>query len=183
MKLKKIMETIIILLLSYPVAAIASQSSADMDLFKMSLDELAEVKVVTASRHAQSIAEAPAAMSVVTAEDIRQLGATELSEALSMVVGVHLGRTNSFFSLAGGIRGFHKLPANKFVFLIDGIPTSFEVYGIPELYQLPITLEEIEKIEVLRGPGSSLYGANAMFGVINIIPKYPAVPEGSSLSA
>jgi len=182
MKLRKIMELAIIVLFSCPIVTFAGNSYAETDLFEMSLEELAEVKVVTAGRQLQSISEAPAAMSVVTAEDIRQLGATQLSEALRMVVGVHLGRTNSFFSLAGGIRGFHKLPANKFVFLIDGIPTSFEVYGIPELYQLPVTLEEIEKIEILRGPGSSLYGPNAMFGVINVITKKPADTKGTSLT-
>ncbi|MBS3757777.1 MAG: TonB-dependent receptor [Desulfobacterales bacterium] len=182
MKLKKMMGTAIVALLLCPVLAFAGNPPADEELFDLSIEELAEVEVVTAGRQPQAISKAPAAMSVVTAEDIKQLGATQLSEALQMVVGIHLGRTNSFFSLAGGIRGFHKLPANKFVFLIDGIATSYEVYGIPELFQLPITLEEIEKIEVLRGPGSSLYGANAMFGVINVITKDPADTKGTSFS-
>ncbi|MFC2140174.1 TonB-dependent receptor plug domain-containing protein [Candidatus Auribacterota bacterium] len=148
----------------------------------MSLKDLLSIKVVTASRKAQKISEAPAALSVVTAEDIKQLGATQLPEALRMIVGVHFGYTNSNFMLAGGIRGFHKLPANKVVLLIDGVLYSFELYAVPSLANSPISLEEIERIEVLRGPGSSLYGANAMFGVINVITKKTEATKGTLLS-
>ncbi|MFZ2629983.1 MAG: TonB-dependent receptor [Desulfosalsimonadaceae bacterium] len=149
----------------------------------MSLDELMSVNVVTAGRQSQKISEAPAAMSVVTAEDIRQLGAVSVSEALRMVVGLHLGHTNSGFQVAGGIRGFHKLPANKIVLLIDGTPWSLEMYEVPGVNQIPVCLEEIERIEVLRGPGSSLYGANAMFGVINVITRKPRDTQGNVFSA
>ena len=148
----------------------------------MSLYELMNVEVTTAGKLSQKISEAPAAMNVVTAEDIRQSGATSLSEALSMVPGVHLGRTSSVFQAAGGIRGFHKLPANKIVLLIDGTPWAYEIYDILVLDQIPISLEEIEKIEIMRGPGSSLYGANAMFGVINVITKKPEVTQGTLFS-
>lgn len=152
------------------------------DLFEMSLQDLMDATVTTAGRHAQKISEAPAAMSIVTAEDIKQLGAISLAEALQMVVGIHFGYTNSMFMLAGGIRGFHKLPANKIILLIDGVPWSFEMYGVPGLYQIPITLAEIKRIEVLRGPGSSLYGPNAMFGVINVITKKPEDTKGTLIS-
>ncbi len=152
------------------------------DLFNVSLQDLMEATVTTAGRHAQKISEAPAAMSVVTAEDIRQLGAISLGEALQMVPGMHLGYTNAVFQMAGGIRGFHKLPANKIVLLINGVPWSLEVYGLPLIYQLPISLEEIDRIEVLRGPGSSLYGPNAMFGVIHVITKNPENDRGNLVS-
>ncbi len=152
------------------------------DFLDMSLYELMNVKVTTAGRLSQNISDAPAAMSVVTAEDIRQSGATSLGEALEMVVGVHLGKTSSVFQAAGGIRGFHKLPANKIVFLIDGTPWAFDVYDVPPMNQIPIALEEVERIEIMRGPGSSLYGANAMFGVINVITKKPEETQGSLVS-
>ncbi|NVM21788.1 MAG: TonB-dependent receptor [Desulfobacterales bacterium] len=152
------------------------------DLLSMSLEELMSVEVVTAGRQAQKISEAPAALSVVTAEDIKQLGATQLGEALRMVVGIHFGYTNSSYMAAGGIRGFHKLPANKIVLLIDGVPWSLEIYGIPLLSAPPISLDEIERIEVLRGPGSSLYGSNAMFGVINVITKKTEDTKGNLIS-
>jgi iron complex outermembrane receptor protein len=152
------------------------------DFLEMSLYELMNVEVITPGRLSQKISEAPAAMSVVTAEDIRQSGATSLSEALEMVVGVHLGRTSSSFQAAGGIRGFHKLPANKMALFINGVPWSFEMYNVPGLNQLAISLEEIEQIEVMRGPGSSLYGASAMFGVINVITKNPKNTLGTLFS-
>ncbi len=140
-----------------------------------------EEVVVTASKREQAIFDSPSAISVVSEEDIKQSGATQLSEALMMVPGVHFGYTLSNCPLAGGIRGFHKLPANKVVLLIDGVPWDFEVYGIPSLFLLPIaSLDEIKKIEILRGPGSSLYGANAVFGVINVITKSPQDTKGEN---
>lgn len=171
----------------FQVAFLSSSSHGESvdsseEFLELSLYELMNVKVTTASRLSQNISEAPAAMSVVTAEDIRQSGATSLSEALSMVPGVHLGKTSANFQVAGGIRGFHKLPANKIVLLIDGTPWAYEVYDILVLDQVPIALEEIEKIEIMRGPGSSLYGANAMFGVINVITKKPETTQGTLVS-
>lgn len=152
-------------------------------LLDLSLDELMNVQVVTAGRQAQMLSEAPAAMSVVTAEDIRQLGAISVSEALRMVVGLHLGHTNAASQVAGGIRGFHKLPANKIVTLVNGTPWALETYDIPGLDEIPVSLEEIDRIEVMRGPGSSLYGSNAMFGVINVITKNPQEIQGNLVSA
>jgi iron complex outermembrane receptor protein len=163
--------------------AFTSATAAAQDLFSMPLQDLMDATVITAARHEQKIANAPAAMSVVTAEDIRQLGAISLGEALQMAVGLHLGYTNAPFMMAGGIRGFHKLPANKIMLLIDGIPWSLEMYGLPAFFQLPISLQEIEKIEIMRGPGSSLYGSNAMFGVINVITKKTRDTRGTLLSA
>jgi iron complex outermembrane receptor protein len=166
-----------------PFNAQAGTSPLSDDLYSLSLQDLMDMTVTTAARHEQKISEAPAAMGVVTAEDIKQLGAISLPEALQMVAGIHFGYTNAMFMLAGGIRGFHKLPANKIVLLIDGVPWSFEMYGVPGLYQIPIVLEEIERIEVLRGPGSSLYGPNAMFGVINVITKKTEDTQGTLISA
>lgn len=171
---------VLLVLSLFPAVALTLETE---DFFDLSLDELINARVVTAGRSLQKISEAPAAMSVVTEEDIRQLGATNLAEALSMVVGLHLGHTNSSFSLAGGIRGFHKLPANKIMLLIDGISYSYEMYGVPTFFQIPVSLKEVDRIEVLRGPGSSLYGANAMFGVVNIITKKPEDSHGTLAAA
>jgi iron complex outermembrane receptor protein len=170
-----------VLTVSFFPAFSYSETESD-DFLDMSLNELMNVKVVTAGRLSQNISKAPAAMSVVTADDIRLSGATSLGEALEMVVGVHLGRTSSVFQAAGGIRGFHKLPANKIVFLIDGTPWAYDVYDVPPMNQIPVALEEIDRIEIMRGPGSSLYGANAMFGVINLITKKPEETQGTVLS-
>jgi iron complex outermembrane receptor protein len=166
----------------FPALSYSETETEADDFLDMSLYELMNVKVITAGRLSQNISEAPAAMSVVTADDIRLSGATSLGEALEMVVGVHLGRTSSVFRAAGGIRGFHKLPANKIVFLIDGTPWAYDVYDVPPMNQIPIALEEIDRIEIMRGPGSSLYGANAMFGVINVITKKPETTQGTVVS-
>ncbi len=180
---KKRISVLISILLLFLFSGVAHSETKTEDFLEMSLYELMNVKVTTASRLSQKISDAPAAMSVVTAEDIRQSGAVTLSEALSMVPGVHLGRTSSAFHAAGGIRGFHKLPANKIVLLIDSTPWAYEIYDILVLDQIPVSLDEIEKIEILRGPGSSLYGANAMFGVINVITKKPEDTQGTLFSA
>jgi iron complex outermembrane recepter protein len=182
--MKSVLRLLIVTIALFATSSLSSANPSPdaADLFEMTLQDLMDATVTTAARHAQKISEAPAAISVVTAEDIRQLGAINLPEALQMVVGIYFGYTNSMFMLAGGIRGFHKLPANKIVLFIDGVPWSFEMYGVPGLYQLPISLEEIEKIEVLRGPGSSLYGPNAMFGVINVITKSAENTKGTLIS-
>ena len=158
----------------------------DYDDYLMEEDELAMIYgadvIVTASKREQKISESPSAVSVITSEDIKQSGATQLGEVLNLIVGTHFGYTTATHMLAGGMRGFHKLPANKIVLLIDGVPYSFEVYGMPSIFLMPIAVEEIERIEVLRGAGSSLYGANAMFGVINVITKKAKDTEGSLVS-
>lgn len=178
----KLLAICLSLVLFLPLSLLAHTHAQTNDLFEQSLGDLMTAEVVTAGRQRQKFAEAPAAMSIVTAEDIRQSGAISLSEALRMVMGIHLGYTNSSYMLAGGIRGFHKLPANKIVLLIDGVPWSYEMYGVPAFFQIPITLAEIERIEVLKGPGSSLYGPNAMFGVVNVITRRPGDTPGTFLS-
>jgi iron complex outermembrane receptor protein len=157
-----------------------------LSVFAQGFDELTQLYgeevIVTASKRAQKISDSPSAITVVTAEDIKQSGAVTLPEALMMVPGMQLGYTSSGFMMAGGIRGFNKLPANKFILLVDGVPQSFEIYNIPSFNPIDIPLNQIDRIEVVRGPGSSLYGANAMFGVINIITKKPEDTQGSQFS-
>ncbi|MFH1459706.1 MAG: TonB-dependent receptor [Candidatus Omnitrophota bacterium] len=129
--------------------------------------------ITTASKREQSILDSPSAISILTADDIKNSGAIQLTEALNLLPGVHFGYSIGHEMLTGGIRGFDKLPTNKIVLLIDGALIDFPAYGIPSFGMMPVDLNEIERVEVLRGAGSSLYGANAMFGVINIITKNP----------
>ncbi|MFH1777294.1 MAG: TonB-dependent receptor [Candidatus Omnitrophota bacterium] len=138
--------------------------------------------VITAAKREQAITEAPAAMTVITAEDIKQSGATLLGEVLRMVPGVHMGYATAGNMEVGGIRGFNIMPPRKAILLIDGIPWVYEVTTMPMFNYLPIALEEIERIEILRGPGSSLYGPDAMFGIVNLITKKPNDTQGSMLS-
>ncbi|HSP81283.1 MAG TPA: TonB-dependent receptor, partial [Myxococcaceae bacterium] len=137
-----------------------------------------EERVVTASRRAQSSLEAPNATTVITAEDIRLSGATSLPELLRRVPGaevMNLGVGSANFSL----RGFNQRISNKVLVLVDGRTEYQDYLGITLWSSIPVELEEIERIEVIRGPGSALYGANAMLGVVNIITREPGTgPRG-----
>jgi iron complex outermembrane receptor protein len=141
-----------------------------------------EERVVTASRRAQSSLEAPNATTVITAEDIRLSGATSLVELLRRVPGadvMELGVGSANLSL----RGFNQRIANKVLVLIDGRTEYQDFLGTTLWSAVPIGLEEIERIEVIRGPGSALYGANAMLGVVNIITRAPGTGPRAQVHA
>ncbi|MBI3181669.1 MAG: TonB-dependent receptor [Myxococcales bacterium] len=131
-----------------------------------------EETVVTASRRAQSTLEAPNATTIITAEEIRLSGAHTLPELLRRVPGAEvaemgLGSANVSF------RGFNQRIANKVLVLVDGRTEYQDFLGITLWPAMPVGLDEVERIEVIRGPGSALYGANAMLGVINLITRSP----------
>ncbi|XXF76876.1 TonB-dependent receptor [Myxococcaceae bacterium GXIMD 01537] len=131
-----------------------------------------EERVVTASRRAQSTLEAPNATTVITAEDIRLSGASTLFELLRRVPGADV-MTMGVSSANVSFRGFNQRIANKVLVLVDGRSEYQDFLGMTMWSGIPVGLEEIERIEVIRGPGSALYGANAMLGVVNIITQSP----------
>ena len=136
------------------------------------LDDAYAKMVVSASRIAQDPLDSPSTLTVLTDEDIRLSGTTHLPDLLRRVVGVDA------MQLAAGntdvaIRGFNRKISNKVLILIDGRSTYLDFVGYTFFELLPISLEEIERIEIIRGPGSAVYGANAVTGVINIITKTP----------
>jgi iron complex outermembrane receptor protein len=131
-----------------------------------------EETVVTASRRAQSTLEAPNATTVITAEEIRMSGATTLPELLRRVPGAEV-MALGVGSYNVSIRGFNQRLANKVLVLLDGRTEYQDFLGLTLWPAIPVGIEEIERIEVIRGPGSALYGANAMLGVINIITRSP----------
>ena len=153
---------------------------------EIGIEELTELYgeeiIITASKREQKISDSPSAISIITAEDIKLLGATQLSEVFMMIPGIHIGYSTHNTAIMGGIRGFHKASTNTVVVLFDGIPWDFEFYGVPEFNPFPVALEEIERIEVLRGPGSSLYGPDAVSGVINVITKKLEDTKGNLVS-
>ncbi|ADO74496.1 TonB-dependent receptor domain-containing protein [Stigmatella aurantiaca] len=166
---------------SLPVAApptaptASSSTSSARPAVPQSEDEGAvpyEERVVTASRRAQSALEAPNATTVITAEDIRLSGATSLLDVLRRVPGadvMEMGVTSANLSF----RGFNQRMANKVLVLVDGRTEYQDFLGMTLWANFPIGMEEIDRIEVIRGPGSALYGANAMLGVVNIITQAP----------
>lgn len=149
-------------------------SEIDLDALGVGsmLTDAYERSVVTASRYGQDPLDSPSTLTVLTAEDIRLSGVTTIPELLRRVVGVDVAQ------MGGGhadisIRGFNRELNNKVLVLVDGRSTYWDFFGATVWPALPIVLEEIDRIEIIRGPGSAVYGANAVTGVINILTKVP----------
>jgi len=136
------------------------------------VEDLFDREVVTASNFGQDPVESPSAITVITAEDIRLSGATSIPEVLALAPG-----TDVMFLTAGqadvSIRGFNRRLSNKVLVLVDGRSVYLDIIGSVVWESLPVTLEEIDRIEIIRGPGSAIYGANAFGGVVNIITTIP----------
>ncbi|WP_207188571.1 TonB-dependent receptor plug domain-containing protein [Thiocystis minor] len=162
----------IILLLAGVTAA-----RGDGDLTELSIEELLDVKVTSVGKKTQSLSDAAAAVFVVSNEDIRRSGATSIPDALRMVPGLQVKRLDAN-KWAISARGFSGRFANKLLVLIDGrtiyTPSFSGVYWENQ----DAMLADVERIEVIRGPGATLWGANAVNGVINIITKSAAETQG-----
>ena len=147
------------------------------DLTELSLEELMNIEITSVSKKPEKLADAAAAIFVITQEDIRRSGVTCIPEALRMVPGINVARIDSN-KWAITSRGFNGRFANKLLVLIDGrsvyAPSFSGVY-----WEVQDTLmEDVDRIEVIRGPGATLWGANAVNGVINIITKSAADTQG-----
>ena len=128
--------------------------------------------VTTASKTAQRVSDVPSAVSVITAQQIKESGVTTVVDALRLSPGVDVIELNSG-RVDVSIRGFNQVFSNKLLVMIDGRSVYQDVYGTTFWDMIPIELSRIDRIEIVRGPGSALYGANAFNGVINIITKHP----------
>ncbi len=147
------------------------QTAAE-DLLDLPLEELVKIKVVTiASGHRQTVQEAPAVTSVITAEEIESMGAQTLSQVLETVAGLHVARNAMSNYPIYVIRGIFTPVNAEVLFLVNGIPLKDLSYGNRGLGNWEWPLANIERIEVIRGPGSAIYGADAFAGVINVITK------------
>ncbi len=135
-------------------------------------EEVFEETVVTASKEAQSPLDAPSSTSIITEQDIRLSGITNIPELMRRLAGVDIMEvTGSQTEIS--MRGFNQRLSNKVLVLIDGRSFYIDLLGSTIWATLPVGVEDIERIEVVRGPGSALYGADAFNGVINIITKAP----------
>ncbi|MFO0677565.1 MAG: TonB-dependent receptor [Polyangiaceae bacterium] len=135
-------------------------------------DVVYEETVVTASRQEQSPLHAPSSTTVITEQDIRLSGITKIPELLRRVAGVDVMQTTAGQSDVS-IRGFNTRLSNKVLVLVDGRSVFLDWIGATFWELLPVGVTDIERIEVARGPGSALYGADAFSGVVNIITKPP----------
>ena len=147
------------------------------DLGNKSIEELMQIEVTSPSKKAESLLEAPAAIFVITGEDILRGGYSSIPDALRMVPGLHVAQQSSHVWLVSA-RGFSSLFNAKMLVLIDGRLTYTPTFGGVWWDVQDPPLEDIERIEVIRGPGGTLWGANAVNGVINIITKEAGKTQG-----
>lgn len=171
---------IIILVLLVNSAVLAQEIDS---LFNTSLENILNTKISTASKYEQSIGEAPASISIITSDEIRRYGYRTLADVLMNERGFYTTYDRNYVYV--GIRGF-EIPSsygNKILVLIDGHTNNDKVYGAGYFgYDLGLALDVVERIEIVRGPGSALYGTGAVFCVINIITKKGKNIDGLNLS-
>ncbi len=153
-----------------------------MDFTKLSLEELMDVEVTSVSKRRQRVADAAAAVFVIGQEDIRRSGATSVPELLRMIPGVEVARIDAN-KWAVSIRGFNGRFSSKLLVVIDGRSVYNPLYSGVFWNAQDVVLEDVERIEVIRGPGATVWGANAVNGVINIITKSARDTQGTLLSA
>jgi len=140
------------------------------ELLDLSIEELANLRITSASRIEESLHDTPAAVFVITADDIRRSGVTSIPEALRLAPGVEVARRTAYeWSIS--IRGFNSDLSNKLLVLIDGRTIYSPLFAGVFWDAQDTLLEDVERIEVISGPGGTLWGANAVNGVINIITK------------
>jgi iron complex outermembrane receptor protein len=165
-------------------AAAPGQSAADQDLMGMKIEDLSRVQVYSASRHLEDIRKAPASVSIITADDIRRNGWRTLGEAIRSLRGFYTSCDRQYTYL--GVRGFMR-PGDynsRILLLLNGHRLNDDVYDSAGFgSEFPLDLDLIDHIEVVRGPGSSLFGTNAVFGVINVITRQPAAETGAEVSS
>lgn len=160
------------------VAIPAWPQNPPKDLANESLEDLMNIQVTSVSKQEQKVSRTAAAIFVITAEDIRRSGATNIPDLLRMVPGVDVAQINAN-SWAISVRGFNGRLSNKLLVLIDGRTVYTPTFDGTFWDVVDMPLENIERIEVIRGPGGSIWGTNAVNGVINIISKTAAETKGA----
>ncbi len=148
------------------------------DLSKLSLDELLDLEVVSVAKVPGKVMKTPAAITVITGEDLRRNEVQSIPEALRMVPGLHVYQIDAN-KWAVSARGFASRFANKMLVMIDGRTVYSTLFSGVFWDVQDLMMEDIDRIEVIRGPGGTLWGANAVNGVINIITKDSADTQGS----
>src|SRR5690348_16893381 len=161
--------------------ALGGQNPPD-DLKQLSLEQLGNLDVTSVSKDPQQVQKTPAAVFVITQEDIRRSGATTIPELLRTVPGVEVARIDSdHWSV--GIRGFGSEFSKSVLVLIDGRSVYSPLFSGVYWNVQNVMLEDVQRIEVIRGPGGTIWGANAVNGVINIITKNSAETRGLLVSS
>jgi len=152
------------------------------DLTKVNIEDLMNIEVTSVSKKEQKISRAASAIFVITQEEIRRSGATNIPDVLRMVPGLDVAQINAN-TWAITARGFNAEFANELLVMVDGRAVYTPTTGGVFWDVLDFPLEDIERIEVIRGPGGSVWGANAVNGVINILTKKASETKGAMLIA
>jgi iron complex outermembrane receptor protein len=168
-------------LVAFDVQAQASAPDP-RELGDLSLEELANIQVTSVSRRPQALAEAASSIFVITGSEIHRAGATSLPEALRLAPNLQVARVDAR-NYAVTARGFSSAFENKLLVLIDGRTVYSPLFSGVFWDIQDVVLEDIDRIEVISGPGATLWGANAVNGVINIITKSAAGTQGTLVSA
>jgi iron complex outermembrane receptor protein len=162
-------------------ASAANAQSAQKDLSQMTVEDLMNLQVTSTSKKEEPVQRAAAAIYVITQEDIRRSGATNIPDLLRMVPGLDVAQASGT-TWAISSRGFNGQDANKLLVMVDGRTVYSPLVSGVFWEDLDVVLEDIERIEVIRGPGAALWGTNAVNGVINIITKQAKDTRGGLVS-
>jgi outer membrane receptor for ferrienterochelin and colicins len=162
-------------------AAVAQQQAKDLG--GLSLEELGNIQVYSASKHVQNASDAPSSVTVITADEIQKYGYRSLADVLESVRGFYINYDRDYSFV--GVRGFGRLGDwnSRVLVLVDGHRINDNILGEGFLgTEFLVDVDLIERVEIIRGPSSSLYGAQAFFAVINVITRKPTQPRGVELS-
>jgi outer membrane receptor for ferrienterochelin and colicins len=155
-----------------------------LDVQDLSLDSLLNLSISSAAKYEQKVSDAPASVSIITSEDIERYGYRTLEDVLMNVRGFYTSYDRNYTYV--GVRGFGR-PGDynsRILLLINGHTMNDNVYGQAAVgTELSVNLEGVERIEIVRGPGSALYGTNAMFAVVNVVTKKAKDVDGLELTA
>jgi iron complex outermembrane recepter protein len=155
----------------------AAQPPAPPELNTMTLEDLMNIEITSVSRKEERATDAPAAVFVITQQDIQRSGMTTIPDLLRLAPGVDVAQINSN-KWAVSVRGFNSLFANKLLVLVDGRSVYNRLFSGVLWDALDLMVDDIDRIEVIRGPGAASWGANAVNGVINIVTKAAADTQG-----
>jgi iron complex outermembrane recepter protein len=162
-------------------SAAAQSPASGRDLTTATIEDLMNITITSASRKEQRMGDVPASVYVITRDDIRRSGMTTVPELLRLVAGVQVAQINAN-KWAIAVRGFNNLFGDKLLVLVDGRTVYDRLNSGMFWESLDIPLDQIERIEVTRGPGGATWGANAVNGVISIVTRHAADTTGAAVT-
>ena len=158
--------------------AVHSQEPSVRELGELSLEELGNIQVTSVSKRPERLQDAAASIHVITSEDIRRSGATRLPEILRLAPNLQVAQARAF-QYAISARGFNNAASNKLLVLIDGRTVYTPIFSSVFWEQQDLVVEDIERIEVISGAGGTLWGVNAVNGVVNVMTRRAASTDGN----